>query len=109
MDHFMHLQLFDAILLLIISIIVLAGICYFLHNFREAPWYWIPWLSFVILLTGTWGIALCNAIIVGRGLPGNGWDGFGAAMVFFLTLPALVLDIIFLIHWPRKKSSKRFS
>ena len=60
------------------------------------------WAGAVILLTLCWGSALINALIVGRGVPGNGWDGFGAAIIFFLSLPTFMLDVIFVLNWPKK-------
>jgi hypothetical protein len=55
------------------------------------------------------GLSFDNALIVGRGLPGNGWDGFGAAVIFFFSLPALVLDIIFVFNWPKNTQTRNDS
>jgi hypothetical protein len=89
--------------LLILGFAVLAGVWLLLSKCRRAKFYLPIWIFAILLLTAWWGGALINAIKVGPGLPGNGWDAFGAAINFFFSIPALILDIILLINWPKKR------
>lgn len=75
-----------------------------LTKWRSSRFYPYLWSVSVFLLTAWWGSALVNAFLVGDGMPGNGWDGFGAAIFLFMSIPALVWDIVFLFRYPRKRS-----
>ena len=76
-----------------------------LTKWRSIKWYKPYWITSISLLSVWWVAALINAIYIGDGPPGNGWDAYGAAIVFFLSIPAIVLDIIFLLRWPKSSKS----
>jgi hypothetical protein len=102
----------DLVVVAILTIGLLGlfiGIWWAISRFRSKRGYRTFWTVAVVLLTLCWGSALINALIVGRGLPGNGWDGFGAAVIFFFSLPALVLDIIFVFNWPKNTHTRNDS
>ena len=92
---------FVMLVLLVLALAALWGIWTALTKCRRLKFYAQAWPIIVFLLTAWWVFALMNAISVGGGLPGNGWDGFGAAVILFLSIPAFILDIIFLLRWPR--------
>ena len=85
----------------VVGIAALWGTWVGLTKSRSARFYPYFWTVSVPLLTAWWGSALTNAIIVGRGTPGNGWDAFGAAFLLFMSIPAFVWDIVFLLRWPK--------
>jgi hypothetical protein len=74
----------------------------FLTQWRSAKWYPPVWWVLVAFFSSWWGGALVNALQVGNGTPGNGWDAFGAAIFFLLSTPALVIDIILFLRWPKR-------
>jgi len=102
MEAFSGHEPFAPFLLLLLAVMALVGTWNGLRLWRTAPFYPFPWTAGVLLLTGWWSSTLINALLVGKGTPGNGWDAFGAAVNFFFSIPALIWDIVFLIHWPRK-------
>jgi len=83
-------------------VVIFIGTWIALSKFRRAPSYRWFWFTAVALLTAACISAFINMLYVGNGLPGNGWDGLGAAMGFFFSIPFLILDLIFLARRPRK-------
>jgi hypothetical protein len=103
MESFSGQEKFMPVFLLLLAVAAFVGTWIGLSRWHHARFYPIAWTATVLLLTAWWGSALANALIVGKGTPGSGWDAFGAAVIFFFSLPALVLDIVFLLRWPRKR------
>jgi len=89
----------------IFALIGIWVVWFLLTKWRSAKWYMPFWIASISVLSLWWGAALVNAFHVGNGLPGNGWDAYGAAIIFFMSIPAIVLDIIFLLRWPKSSKS----
>jgi len=107
MEAFSGHDPFAPFLLLLLGLAALVGTWKGLTRWRHAKFYPIAWTAAVLLLTGCWGSALINAIRVGNGTLGNGWDAFGAAVIFLLSLPTLVWDIVFLLRWTNGRSKSK--
>jgi len=89
------------------TVLGISGVWWALTRFRNAKYYMLIWAPIVLLLTAWWGSALAYSIHMHwihtyGGQPDPTYEVLGADILFLISVPALLLDIVFLLRWPKK-------